>query len=191
MRQVSDVEIVGAFVGAVHEQGLPLRDLTAEQFTAPWAAITMPTFHIGRAAADVFRHRGTGVLLTVSTNASVACEPGAGGLAAASAAGEALTRQFAREFAAFGARAICLRPNGMPEAVRSDSHSAEVFGRAAQRAGTDLESMLASFPTGTVLGRSPSLAEVGAAATFFASDAAAGMTGTTEKVGSSPENMVV
>ncbi|BDZ59355.1 SDR family oxidoreductase [Barrientosiimonas endolithica] len=96
---------------------------------------------------------------------------------------ETLTRQLAIEYGGRGIRCLCLRPNGMPEAARTDSHSNTVFSDAARRQGLDLEEMLESFPEGTTLKRSPTLREVADAAVFFASPSASSFTGTVEKIG--------
>lgn len=132
-----------------------------------------------------------GVILRASTTAAVNTASGSGGLAPASAAVETLTRQMAIEFADRGISSICLRPNGMPEAARTDSHSNQVFTDAARRHGSNLEEVLDTFPGGTTLGRSPTLREVGDAAGFFASPAASLFTGTVEKIGPGDSNMVI
>jgi NAD(P)-dependent dehydrogenase (short-subunit alcohol dehydrogenase family) len=94
------------------------------------------------------------------------------------AIGGSVARAFARELAPYGIRTICLRPQAIPEAAATGSHSREVFRPAAEHAGLSIEEMLQGAAGGTLLKRLPTLAELASTAAFMASERAGAMTGT-------------
>jgi enoyl-[acyl-carrier-protein] reductase (NADH) len=92
-----------------------------------------------------------------------------GGFGVASAAIEALTKQLAAELGPLGIRAVYLRLEGIPEGwegVSTEGWSA---------APTEIE---AQMKARSLLGRVTTLADVGNAAAFLASDPAGATTGT-------------
>jgi NAD(P)-dependent dehydrogenase (short-subunit alcohol dehydrogenase family) len=95
-------------------------------------------------------------------------------MGAAWVAVEALTRGLSAELGPRGVRAVCLRPNGIPETATIR----EVYGLHAEGAGMTGDEFQAFSEGMTLLGRLPTLAEVANAATFIASDQASAMTGT-------------
>jgi 3-oxoacyl-[acyl-carrier protein] reductase len=163
-------------VGFQEIQGVPLTELSVEDFLLPIDGWAKTVFLTARAAARHMTRRGSGMILTI--NAPPGNEALSGGFAAASAAVGALTRTLASEVGSQGVRVLCLQPNAVPESEafrRSASQHAE--GRE-----TDLETFLSSMKRGTLLHRLPTLDEVGKVAAFLASDRASGMTGTVVKV---------
>lgn len=170
------VDISFNAVGFQEIQGVPLVDLSVEDFALPIAGWTRTVFLTGRAAARHMIRQGSGVILTI--NAPVGNDALAGGFAAASAAVGALSGTLASEVGPWGVRVVCLQPNAVPESAafrRSASQHAE-------RRGGDLEDFLTSMREGTLLHRLPTLAEVGRVAAFMASDRASAMTGTVVKL---------
>src|SRR5205823_2148855 len=101
--------------------------------------------------------------------------PLVGGMAAAWAAVEALTRTLAAEMGAYGVRVVCLRADGIPET----DIITEVFGLHAKGIGMpshkEFQGLMESF---TLLKRLPTLSEVANTAVFMASDNATAITGT-------------
>jgi len=169
------VDISFNAVGFQEIQGVPLTDLSVEDFALPIGGWTRTVFLTGRAAARHMARQGSGVILTI--NAPAGNEALAGGFAAASAAVGALSRTLASEVGHRGVRVLCLQPNAIPESAalrRSASQHAE--GR-----GADLDSFLTSMKRDTLLHRLPTLEEVGRVAAFMASDRAGAMTGTVVK----------
>jgi enoyl-[acyl-carrier-protein] reductase (NADH) len=115
--------------------------------------------------------RGSGVILTLSSSAVRAYVPGVyvGGFGIAGVAIEALTKQFAAELGPQGIRSVCLRLEGMPESWEGIS-TEDWSGPPAE--------IKAQIKARSLLGRVTSLAEVGNAAAFLASDLAGATTGT-------------
>jgi NAD(P)-dependent dehydrogenase (short-subunit alcohol dehydrogenase family) len=78
------------------------------------------------------------------------------------------------ELAPHGIRALCLRPNALPETATIDV----VFGQHAKTAGMSREQFTAVMAGLTHRKHFPTLAEVASAAVFAASDHPAAITGT-------------
>jgi 3-oxoacyl-[acyl-carrier protein] reductase len=152
-------------IGLQDVQGIPLVELSCEDFSLPIVTGTTTHFLTARAAARRMVERGSGVILTLSASAApVASSPepgrGMGGFGVACAAIEALSRSLAGELGPHGIRVVCLRPEGIPETATM---------QAETRAQLEGEALLRRLPT---------LAEVANVAAFMASDQASAMTAT-------------
>jgi NAD(P)-dependent dehydrogenase (short-subunit alcohol dehydrogenase family) len=113
------------------------------------------------------------VIITLTAAPSRVAAPFVGGMAPAWAGIEALTRVLAGELGPRGVRAVCLRPDGIPETATIDV----VFGLHAEALGITRDEFTAAMVDRTLLKRLPTLAEVASAAVFIASDEASAMTG--------------
>jgi 3-oxoacyl-[acyl-carrier protein] reductase len=152
-------------------QVIPLVEMSHEDFMSPIVTGMTTHFVTARAAARHMAARGSGVILTFTASAARAYVPGVhvGGFGIACNAIEALTKQLAAELGPQGIRAVCLRSEGIPESwqgVPTEDWSAPT---------DEIESFLRER---SVLGRVTTLADVGNAAAFLASDLAAATTGT-------------
>jgi 3-oxoacyl-[acyl-carrier protein] reductase len=164
-------------VGIPHVQGTPFAELSYEDYAIPIAAYTRTNFLTAKAVARPMAERGAGVILTLSTPGSRFTGKGFLGYGATCAAIEAFSRILAGELGPNGIRVVCLRSDTIPEALAT-SHVRDVFMGYAERAGTTVETMMAERArSGTLLGRPPTLSEIGDYAAFVASDRAAAMTG--------------
>ncbi len=163
-----DVSLNATHPGAV--MGIPLREMTVDDFTRSAENALRLNFCTGTAAARRMAAAGSGVILTMSTSTSVLSGRdrryhASGGFGPACAAVEEFTRGLAGEVGPHGVRVICLRPDALPETWGiPDGEPAP----AAFQYMTD----------GTALGRMPTLQQVADAAAFVASDRAGAMTGT-------------
>jgi NAD(P)-dependent dehydrogenase (short-subunit alcohol dehydrogenase family) len=111
------------------------------------------------------KDHGGGTIVLLSTGLAVLPAPLVAGVAAASAAVEALTRAFAAEFGADGIRVNCLRPTGMPE-TRTIQETVAGFARLG------FQPTFGSRPLGPL-----TVAETAEAIVLLASDRTSGMTG--------------
>ena len=149
----------------------PLVEMSREDFMGP--IVTGTTTHLltARAAARHMVRRGSGVILTLSSSAVRAFAPGVhiGGFGIAGTAIEALTKQLAAELGPRGIRAVCLRPEGMPESWE---------GVSTEDWSAPPEEVEAALKARSLLGRVTTLDDVGNAAAFLASDLAGATTGT-------------
>lgn len=180
-RHASDVASAGSIdvalvaVGIPHVQGVPLAELSAEDFLHPIDNYMRAHFNVARAVAPYMMRQQDGVAITISTQASVLGFPGALGFGTACAAIEGFTRHLAAELGARGARAVCIRSDAIPEASAQGSHSQAVFAPLAAKRGMSVQQMLDESANTKPLQRMATLAEFGACAVFAA--AARSMTG--------------
>jgi NAD(P)-dependent dehydrogenase (short-subunit alcohol dehydrogenase family) len=175
--EVGALDIVVNAFAIEHVQGVPLAELSLEQYMQPILGYTRGNFLAVRAAARYLRPRGAVLLLSPPGARLV----GRGwlGHGVAFAGVEQLTRLLAAELGPQGVRVLCLCPHAIPEAV-ARSHARDVFQRRAEADGTTIEAMLeGAAKHSTLLGRLPTLAEVAETAAFVASDRAGAMTATT------------
>ncbi|AXB42879.1 SDR family NAD(P)-dependent oxidoreductase [Amycolatopsis albispora] len=162
--------------GDVH--GVPLLDISAEDFSRPIDIATVGNFHTMRAAARRMVKQRSGVILTLTSPPAKLVGPLMGGTAVAEAAVETFTRCLAAEIGLHGVRVLGLRSEGIPGAWAEDWHT-NVFDTPVEATeGLDPEGHANVLAERTMLQRTPTLAEMTAVAVFLASDRAAAMTGT-------------
>lgn len=155
--------------------GVPLLELSLEQFALPISAYTTSYFLTARQAARRMLPNKSGVIMT---NTSLPARTGTrlnGGYGAAHAAKEALTRDLSCELAPHGIRVVNLRPHGLPETGTMK----ELFELKAKPSGVTWEQFQGYLASTTHPRRVQKLEEVANMAAFMASDKASGMTGTT------------
>lgn len=145
-------------------QGTPLLEMSLEKFTTPIDVAATTYFLTATAAARHMVKRGSGVILTLSTSAARLPARderfhSTGGFGVACALVESFTRVLAGEVGPRGVRVLCLRSEALPE----------TWGLTGPLEDTPHGKFMAD---GTVLGRMPTLAEVGDTAAFLASDRA-------------------
>lgn len=149
-------------------QGTPLLDMTLADYERPVVTAVRTQFLTARAAARHMVEQRSGVLLFFGGAGEPVREFSVGGLQVAFHALEAMRRQLAAELGPHGVRAVTLRTGGIPETLPAD-----FAGR---------EAIEASIAGKTMLGRTATLADVGAVAAFVASDRARTMTASTVNV---------
>jgi len=149
-------------------QGTPLKDMTLADYERPVVTAVRTTFLTARAAARHMTRQRSGVILMFGGEGEPVREFSVGGLQVAFHAMEAMRRQLSAELGQYGVRAVTLRTGGVPEVLPPDFE-----GREA------LEAHLVGK---TMLGRAATLADVGAVASFVASDRARCMTASTVNV---------
>ncbi|MCP1677049.1 NAD(P)-dependent dehydrogenase (short-subunit alcohol dehydrogenase family) [Natronocella acetinitrilica] len=153
-------------------QGIPLAEMSQEDFVRPIDIAVRSQFLTATAAARHMARQGRGVILILTATPARLAIPHCGGFGVACAALEALSRQLAAEVGPNGVRVVCLRSAGSPESI---SETMDVHAAAGNIARDDFIASLAEM---TVLKRLPALAEVGDVAALVASDYASPMTGT-------------
>jgi NAD(P)-dependent dehydrogenase (short-subunit alcohol dehydrogenase family) len=152
-------------------QLIPLVEMSREDFMRPISTGAATHFLTARAAARHMAARGSGVILTFSASAARAYFPGVhvGGFGIACTAIEALTKQLAAELGPAGIRVNCLRSEGIPESWE---------GTSTEEWSASTDEIEAFLKQRSLLGRVTTLADVGNAAAFLASDRAGATTGT-------------
>lgn len=145
-----------------------MAEMDVEDYLAPVVTGVRTTFLTARAAARHMIGQGSGVILFFGGDGPPMRIHSLGGLQAGLAAIESMRRQLGAELGPHGIRTVTLRTGGVPEGISDD------FAPKAE-----IERMIAAE---TMLGRAATLADVGAAAAFAASDKAKAMTAATVNV---------
>lgn len=159
-KKVGRIDVSINAINLTDVQGVPLVDLSPEDFTRPVTEAARTNFLTATAAARRMTAQGSGVILMLSSSAARESGPQMGGFSLACAAIECLARALAGEVGQHGVRVVALRPNFTPETAPE----------------VPLENFQ-SLIDGTALGRLPRLAEVADTAAFLASDQAGAITG--------------
>ena len=171
VEQAGSIDVSFNAISIRDVQLTPLVEMSRDDFMSP--VVTGTTTHLltARAAARHMVTQGSGVILTLSASAVRAYVPGVyvGGFGVACAAIEALTKQLAAELGPHGIRVNCLRSEGIPESWEG----ASTEGWSGPTAEIE-----AHIKARSLMGRVTTLADVGNAAAFLASDRAGATTGT-------------
>lgn len=174
------VNTVGIDAG---DQGIPLVDLSADDYLAPIAAYARANFVTAKAAARHMMTAGSGVILHLTPPMSRMPTAMAGPFGMAGAAIESMCLQLAAELGPYGIRVVGLRLNGIPEtAAHLGSHTRRTWGGIAERMGVPFEELLERIGGGGHLPQPLSVEKVANVAAFMASARADGMTGTIANV---------
>jgi NAD(P)-dependent dehydrogenase (short-subunit alcohol dehydrogenase family) len=155
-------------------QGIPLVEMTAEDFTRPITTGITANFITARAAARRMIEQGSGVILALDSG-SANGSPMMGGTGPADAATDTFIRNLAAEIGPQGVRVLGIWTAGLPETFSREKLAAVDSAFQAEAA---LQGLIESLDQMRMTRRSPRLAEVAATAAFLASDNAAAITGT-------------
>lgn len=169
--EAGSVDVSFNLIGIDDVQGIPLTEISFDDFAQPVVKAVRSTFLTTRAAARRMAAGGGGAILAFGGSSNGGTLPPGhafGGLLVAFEAVEAMRRQFSVELGAKGVRFVTLRTGGVPETIPP-----EFAGRA------ELER---SLTEATLLGRTATLDDVGQVAAFVASDRARTMTAATVNV---------
>jgi 3-oxoacyl-[acyl-carrier protein] reductase len=169
-----DVSFNAIAHGDVH--GVPLLEMAVEDFTRPITVAVRSQFLTTKAAARHMTRQGSGVIMAITATTARLAIPEVGGTGVTFDAIESQCRQWACELGRHGVRVVWLQTTGLPEALAD----VDVFPGYGTGPGNGLtRAELISWMHGlTQLNRLTTLAEVGSAAAFVASDHAAAMTAT-------------
>jgi 3-oxoacyl-[acyl-carrier protein] reductase len=173
--------VINAISSDAGEQGVPLLDMSEEEFMAPVDICVRAAYQLARAAAGPLAARD-GVLLTVSVPMARMPAGLSGVFGPIYAMIEALSRQLADELGTQGVRFVCVRPTGMPESVGMGSNTREVWGKAAEKLDVPLDELLEQVGAGTLRHRPLEVDEVAEVTAFLVSNRASGINGTTVNV---------
>ena len=155
-------------------QGIPLVEMTLEDFVRPVITGITSNFITARAAARHMVERGSGVILALDSG-SASRSPMLGATGPVDAATDTFIRNLAAEIGSQGVRVLGIWAAGIP-----DTLSPEKLWTTDHNLDLDEESfqgLLDSLDEMRMLPRSPGLNQVADVAAFLASDRAGGITG--------------
>lgn len=171
VRKAGRIDISFNAISMDDVQGIPLAEMSLDDFARPIDIGTRSQFLTATAAARLMVRQGSGAILMLTATPARLAIPHCGGFGVACAALEGLCRQLAAEVGPKGVRVVCLRSAGSPESI---PETMDIHAAAGKVTRADFISSLAEM---TVLKRLPALAEVGDVAALMASDYASSMTG--------------
>jgi 3-oxoacyl-[acyl-carrier protein] reductase len=164
--------------GAVH--GVPLMEMSYEDFAGPMTTAMRTQFLTTRAVARHMTRQGSGVIMAITATTARLAIPEVGSTGVTFDAIESLCRQWACELGRHGVRVVWLQTTGLPEALAD----IDVFPDYGTGSGTGMTraELIAWLQSSTQLNRMTSLADVGNMAAFVASDRAGAMTATSANI---------
>jgi NAD(P)-dependent dehydrogenase (short-subunit alcohol dehydrogenase family) len=154
-------------------QGPPLLEMSPEDLLRAVINGLRSSFLTARAAGRRMIEQGSGVILHLNSASGAGAMPGMGSTGPADAASEAFMRYLAAELGPHGVRVCGIWTAGVAETLSKEKLTS-VGGRDAPTPRS-AEGLIAGM---SVMRRAPRLSDVTGAATFLASDAASGVTGT-------------
>ncbi|MGI8909613.1 MAG: SDR family NAD(P)-dependent oxidoreductase [Rubrobacteraceae bacterium] len=156
-------------------QGIPLVDMTTEDFVRPVTTGITTSFVTARAAARHMIEQGSGVILALDSGSANGSPPMMGGTGPADAATDTFIRNLAAEIGPQGVRVLGIWTAGLPETL-SPERLALVDSKFQDEAA--FQGLIENLDQMRMTRRSPRLDEVADTAAFLASDKAGAITGT-------------
>jgi NAD(P)-dependent dehydrogenase (short-subunit alcohol dehydrogenase family) len=155
----------------------PIVEATDDSFWRQFQVNTWSTFIGSRAAARVMRDQGAGRIINTASQLAKVARAGSGIYAGSKAAVVAITQALALELAPYGITANCICPGTMHTRLMTDDEGRPA-DEVASALGVDVDTAFRSYIDAHIpLGRLGRPDDVGALATFLASDGAAFITG--------------
>ncbi len=171
VQKVDSIDISFNAVGVDLIQGVPLVDLSMDDFVRP-VTLTMQTrFLTATAAGKVMMKQRSGVILSLTATPGGIGYPYTAGFAPACAAVESFSRNLASELGIYGVRVINIRSGGSPDS--------KVFADAILNRPEVMDTVLRQMEGDTMLKKLPLMADIANTAVFLASDMAGKITGVT------------
>ncbi|GAA2403882.1 SDR family NAD(P)-dependent oxidoreductase [Nonomuraea africana] len=160
-------------------QGIPLAQMSVEDFVKPITTGITTTFITARAAARHMIEQGSGVILALNSG-SANVSPMMGGTGPLDAAMDSFIRNLALELGPSGVRALSIWVAAVPETFTPEKLAA--VNAEMQMDEAAIQGLLKQLAEMRMLRRNPTLEEVTRTILFLTSDAALGITGTSVNV---------
>ena len=173
--QAGSIDVSFNLISRGDVQGIPLLEMTAEDFVRPITTGITTNFVTARAAARHMIEQGSGVILALDSG-SANGSPMMGGTGPADAATDTFIRNLAAEVGPHGVRVVGIWTAGVPETLSPEKLASVNSNLEMDDAA--YQGLLDSLDQMRMTRRSPRLAEVAATAAFLASDGAGAITGT-------------
>ena len=171
IRQSGSLDISFNAVGESVVQGIPLVDMTEEDFLSPITYTMQTRFLTATATGRIMAKQGSGVILSLTATPGGIGYPYTGGFAAACAAVESFSRNLASELGIFGVRVVNMRSGGSPDS--------RVFKEAIESRPELMKSVLQKMADDTMIKKLPLMEDIANLAVFLASELASKITGVT------------
>ncbi len=158
-------------VGLKDTQGMPLIDMSLDDFVRPVDIAMKTQFITSTAAGKVMKKQGSGVIMSLTATPGGVGYANVGGFGPACSAIEGFARNLASELGPYGVRVVNIRSAGSPDS--------RVFKEAAANDSEKTKEFIKKMEDDTMLKKLPLTEDIANAAVFLASDMAAMITGCT------------
>jgi 3-oxoacyl-[acyl-carrier protein] reductase len=163
------VDISFNAVGVDVVQGIPLIDMSEEDFINPITRSMQSRFLTAKIAGKAMMKQGSGVILFLTATPGGIGYPYTGGFAPACCAIESFSRNLASELGVYGVRVVTMRSGGSPDS--------RVFKEAIDSKPELMKTVIQQMENDTMLKKLPPMADIGNLAIFLCSDMAGSITG--------------
>jgi 3-oxoacyl-[acyl-carrier protein] reductase len=170
VKKTGGIDISFNAIGVEDVQGIPLIEMSLEDYTKPITIAMKTQFLTAKAAGRHMIQKGSGVILSITATPAGMAYPLVGGFGPACSAIEAFSRNLASELGPYGVRVVCIRSAGSPDS----RPFVDAMGNDTELAKTFIKKMAED----TMLRKLPLMSEIANVAAFVVSDRASGMTGT-------------
>lgn len=174
LQQEGRIDISFNAIGLKDVQGIPITDMTVEDFMQPISIAMKTQFITGQAAARYMVPQGSGVILSLTATPAGVAYPLVGGFGPACSAMEGFSRNLAAELGPHGVRVVCMRSAGSPDSA--------VFRKVLEEQHALAVKEVQKLVDDTMLHRLPLMQDIAEVAAFVASGRAGGMTGTSVNI---------
>ena len=174
VKKAGSIDISFNAIGSEDLQGIPLYEMTVEDYMRPVTIGLQSQLITAGAAAKHMIKNGSGVILSLTATPAGKAYALTGGFGPLCSAMEAFSRNLAAELGPKGVRVVCMRSAGSPDSA--------VFKEALQQKKVLAKTRINEIENDTMLKRLPLMHEIASAAVFLVSDMASGMTGTTANI---------
>jgi NAD(P)-dependent dehydrogenase (short-subunit alcohol dehydrogenase family) len=174
--QAGSIDVSFNLISRGDVQGIPLVEMTVEDFVRPITTGITTNFVTARAAARRMIEQGSGVILALDSGSANGSPIMMGGTGPADAATDTFIRNLAAEVGPHGVRVVGIWTAGVPETLSREKLASVNSNLEMDDAA--YQGLLDSLDQMRMTRRSPRLVEVAATAAFLASDGAGAITGT-------------
>jgi len=115
VKKTGGIDISFNAIGVEDVQGIPLIEMSLEDYTKPIAIAMKTQFLTAKAAGRHMIKKGSGVILSITATPAGMAYPLVGGFGPACSAIEAFSRNLASELGPYGVRVVCIRSAGSPD----------------------------------------------------------------------------
>lgn len=173
VQKTGSIDISFSAIAMADVQGIPLCEMTVEDFIRQLDIGMKSQLITASAAAKYMIKKGSGVILSLTATPAGKAYAMTGGFGVVCNAIEGFSRNLAAELGPKGVRVVCMRSAG--------SIDSAVFKNAMEE-GNLPTARIKEMMEDTMLKRLPLMREIASTAVFLVSDMASGMTGTTANI---------
>jgi enoyl-[acyl-carrier-protein] reductase (NADH) len=171
VKRAGSIDISMNLISTEDLQGIPLVDLSFEDFIRPIRRVSESHFITGTAAGKVMMKQHSGVILSLTATPGGIGYPTAGGFGPACSVIEKISLGLASELGAYGVRVVNIRSGGSPDS--------QPFVDAIAHGGQKAVDFIKKIEDDTMLKKMPLMNDIANVAVFLASEMSAGITGVT------------